>query len=263
MDSDIKNLRELQDADREIARLNAEVAALPKRVAAIEAKLADAKARKQAAEAAIKAGEANRRKYESHIQDLQQKVSKYRDQMLEVKTNEQYKALTHEVEFAQKQIREAEDKILDQMVAAESLDHDLKRAENDLKLEAAEIEEEKNEARARTEEDEKLLGEWNARRDTLRAAISPDTLRHYDRVSKLRGSGLAEAADHRCSACHVMLRPQVYNDVRSNEHFLICDSCQRILWYDAERHADEQEQAVREFEGSVPPRAQESSADEH
>ncbi len=253
MHPEIKNLRELQEADREIARLHAEVAALPKRVAAIEAKLADSQARKLAAEAAIKAGEASRRKYESHIQDLQQKISKYRDQMLDVKTNEQYKALTHEVEFAQKQIREAEDKILDQMVAAETLDYDLKRAQNELKLETADIEKEKAEARARTEEDEKLLAQWNAKRDALRGAISSDTLRHYDRVSKLRGTGLAEAVDHRCAACHVMLRPQVYNDVRTNQHILMCDSCHRILWYDAERYADEQEQAVREFEGSVPP----------
>jgi uncharacterized protein len=253
MHSDIKNLRELQEADRETARLNAEVASLPKRVALIEAKLADSKSRKQAAEAAIKAGEANRRKYEAHILDLQQKISKYRDQMLDVKTNEQYRALTHEVEFGQKQIREIEDKILEQMVAAESLERDLKKADAELKEEAADIEREKAEAHTRTEEDEKLLAEWNAKRATLRAAISPDTLRHYDRVSKLRGSGLAEAVEHRCSACHVMLRPQVYNDVRANDTILTCDSCQRILWFDSERLAEEQEQAVRVFEGSVPP----------
>ncbi len=253
MHSDLKNLRELQDADREIGRLNAEVAALPRRVALIEAKLADSRRRKQGAEAAIKTGETNRRKYESQIQDLQQKISKYRDQMLEVKTNEQYKALSKEVEFANQQIRELEDKILEQMVGAETLDRDLKQADAELKAETAEIEKEKAEARARTQEDEKLLAEWNAKRDGLRGAISADLLRHYDRVLKLRGSAVAEAVDHKCSACQVMLRPQAYNEVRSNEHVVTCDSCHRILWYDPARDTQPAETGT---EATVPPAAE-------
>jgi uncharacterized protein len=235
MNSDLQNLKELQEADREIARLKQEIAALPLRVAVIEAKLADSKARKEKSAAAIKAGEASKRKLESQIQDLQQKISKYRDQMLAVKTNQEYKALTTEVEFAQQHIREAEDKILEGMMAAESLEKDLKAAEAELKAETAEIEKEKAEARSRTEIDEKELAEWNGKRDKLRAGITPDTLRHYDRVLKLRGSAMAEAVDHHCSVCQVMLRPPLYNDVRTNEQIIICDSCHRILWYDPAR----------------------------
>lgn len=237
MNPDLQNLKDLQEADREMARLSQEIAALPRRVAVIEAKLADSKARKEKALAAIKAGDANKRKFESQIQDLQQKISKYRDQMLAVKTNQEYKALTTEVEFAQQHIREAEDKILEGMMAADSLEKDLKAAEGELKAETAEIEKEKADARSRTEIDEKELAEWNAKRDRLRAAISPDVLRHYDRVLKFRGSAMAEAVDHKCSACQVMLRPQVYNDVRTNEQIIICDSCHRIIWYDPARDA--------------------------
>ncbi len=237
MNPDLQNLKDLQVADREIARLSQEIAALPRRVAVIEAKLADSKARKEKAVAAIKAGEASRRKHESQIQDLQQKISKYRDQMLGVKTNQEYRALTTEVEFAQQHVREAEDRILESMVAAESLEKDLKTAEAELKAEAAEIEKEKAEARSRTEIDEKELAEWKAKREKTRATITPDVLRHYDRVLKLRGSAIAEAVDHKCSACQVMLRPQVYNDVRTNEQIIICDSCHRILWYDPARDA--------------------------
>ena len=235
MNPDLQNLKELQVADREISRLSQEIAALPRRVAVIEAKLADSKARKETAAASLKAGEGAKRKLESQIQDLQLKISKYRDQMLAVKTNQEYKALTTEVEFAQKHIREFEDKILEGMLSAESLEKDLKAAEAELKSEAVEIEKEKTEARSRTEIDEKELAEWNAKRDKLRAAITADVLRHYDRVLKLRGSAMAEAVDHKCSACQVMLRPQMYNDVRTLEQVLICDSCHRILWYDPAR----------------------------
>jgi predicted nucleic acid-binding Zn-ribbon protein len=229
---DLKNLLDLQVADREIARLKDEIAALPKRVAAIEEQLAGTKNVLEKAKAAVKADDAAKRKYESTIQDLRQKISKYRDQMLDVKTNEQYKALQHEVNFAEKDIAANEDKILELMINAEAREKEVKAAETDLKAETAEIEKEKTEARQKTAEDEKLLAEWNAKRDSYRSGIAADLLRHYDRVVKLRRTGLSEVRDHKCMACQVMLRPQTYNDVRAGEQVVICDSCQRILYFD-------------------------------
>jgi predicted nucleic acid-binding Zn-ribbon protein len=231
--SDLKNLMELQVADREIRRLKDEVAALPKRVNAIEAKLADTKAVLEKAKAAVKSDEAARKKYETSIVDLQGKISKYRDQSLDVKTNDQYKALLHEIEFAQQEIRANEDRILELMVNAEAREKQVKSAEAELKEETAEIEKEKADARQRTAEDEKQLAEWNAKRDGLRSGVDPDLLRHYDRVLKFRGSGISEVRDQKCSACQVMLRPQTFNEARAGDKLIFCESCQRILYYDA------------------------------
>ena len=228
---DIQRLIELQQVDRDIQRLQDEVAALPRRVAEIEAKLASTKGQVERAKATIKADENNRRKLEGEIQSLQQKISKYRDQSLDVKTNDQYKALMHEVGFAEQEIRIIEDKILEGMLDVEDNEKRLKAAEAELKVETAEIEKEKTEARRRTAEDEAQLADLTRQRDQLRSAVAGDLLRHYDRVLKLRRTALAEARDHKCSACQVMLRPQVYNDVRTNEQIIICDSCQRILYY--------------------------------
>jgi uncharacterized protein len=234
---DVQGLIELQKADREILRLKEEIAALPRRVAAIEERLSGTKAVLEQAKAAVKTDEAARRKYETAIQDLQQKISKYRDQSLEVKTNEQYKALMNEVQFAERDIRGNEDKILELMVNAEVREKEVKAAEAELKAETAEIEKEKAEARATTAADEKQLAEWNAKRDKARSAVGPDLLRHYDRVAKYRGSGLSEVREQKCMACQVMLRPQTYNEVRTGKTVVICDSCQRILYYDPSKDA--------------------------
>src|SRR5208337_5255555 len=198
---DVQNLIELQQADREIQRLKEEIAALPKRVAVIEAKLA------------VKTDDAARRKHEQVIQDEQGKISKFRDQSLAVKTNEQYKALLHEIQFAEQDIRAQEDKILELMVNAETREKEVKAAEAELKEETAEIEKEKTEARQRTAEDEKLLAEWTAKRDQARAGVDETLLRQYDRVAKYRGTGLSEVRDHKCLSCQVMLRPQTYNEI--------------------------------------------------
>src|SRR5579864_8420755 len=214
---DTENLLKLQDTDKEIRRLRDEVAELPKRVAVIELKLAGTKAQLEKAQSAVKADEAARRKYETNISDLRGKISKYRDQSLDVKTNDQYKALLHEIQFAEKEITANEDKILELMVNADTRDKEVKAAQADLKAETAEIEKEKEEARKRTAEDEKLLTEWRAKRDQLRSGVREDLLRHYERVSKFRGSGISEVRDHKCMACQVMLRPQTYNEVRSGK----------------------------------------------
>jgi predicted nucleic acid-binding Zn-ribbon protein len=228
---DIENLLKLQEVDKEIRRLQDEIAQFPKRIAVIEQKLAGTKGQLEKAQAAIKGDEAARRKYDTAISDLRGKISKYRDQSLDVKTNEQYKALMHEIQFAEKEIAATEDKILELMVNADARDKEVKAAQAELKAEMAEIEQEKETARQRTAEDEKLLAEQRAKRDQLRSGVEEDLLRQYERVSKFRGSGIAEVRDHKCMGCQVMLRPQTYNDIRSGQHVVFCDSCQRVLYF--------------------------------
>jgi uncharacterized protein len=232
MTSDLQSLIELQKIDAHIAALRAEVAALPKHVAEIEKKLASSKGKVESAVAAAKADESNRKKHESDIQDQQQKISKYRDQSLNVKTNHEYKALMDEIKFAEDKIAASEDKILEIMVAADSRKELLKKAEAELKADTAENDREKEEARQRTAIDEAALAELTAQRNALRAGVSEDVLRHYDRVLTLRGSSLSAVYDNeQCSACSVMLRPQVFQEVMTNEKFMICDYCKRILYY--------------------------------
>ncbi len=232
MTSDLQNLIELQQIDSQIAALRAEIAALPKHVAAIEAKLAAAKAKVESTLAAAKADEGARRKHESDIQDQQQKISKYRDQSLNVKTNHEYKALMDEIKFAEAKIAASEDKILEIMVAADTRKDLLKKAEAELKADTAENEREKEEARERTAVDEAALAELSTRRNALRTSVGEDVLRQYDHVLKVRGSALAPVYENQlCSACSVMLRPQVFQEVMTNEQFMTCDYCRRILYY--------------------------------
>jgi len=241
---DIEKLLELQVADKEIRRLQDEVAALPKRVAVIEEKLAGTKAHLEKVRAAAKSDDANRKKFEANIKDLQGKISKYRDQSLDVKTNEQYKALLHEIEFAEAEVRLNEDRILEVMVNVDARDKEVKAAEAELKAETAEIEKEKEDARRVTAEDQKKLSEWNAKRDSLRHGVSEDVLRQYERVAKFRGTGLAEVRDQKCTGCQVKLRPQTYNEVRNGEKVMICESCSRVYYFNPANEVKPEQEVV-------------------
>ncbi len=233
MHSDLEHLIELQGVDATIARLHAEISALPRRMASIETKLNNAKAQVDKVKTSMKSGEQSKRAYEGDIQTHQQKISKYKDQSLNVKTNPEYKALLQEISFAEEAIKGLEDKILEVMLDADTKKDQLKAAETELKAETAEIEREKEEARKITAKDEAELKEINAKRDELRKGISSETLEHYDRVSKFRGSGLAVEKNGMCMGCRVFLRPQVLQHVHTNNEIVFCDQCQRILYSEA------------------------------
>jgi uncharacterized protein len=232
MNADLQRLIELEKIDKEALRLTEEVASLPRRVAAIEAKLAEHKAAVEQAKARVKGNEASRRQNEADIKGFQEKIAKYRSQSSSVKTNDEYRALMHEVEFAEKQIIACEDKILELMIGLENDEKALKVAEAELKTEAADVEKEKAEARVRTAEDEKLLAGLKGKRDELRAGVDYSALAHYDRVMRQRKSALAEARDQKCMACFVMVRPQIWQEIRTNEQIITCNSCGRILYFD-------------------------------
>ena len=232
MNAELEKLIALEQTDKEILRLREEVTDLPRRVAAIEGKLAEITSQVEKSKQDIKNQEVDKRKLEADIKDHQGKISKFRSQALEVKNNEQYRALMHEIEFAEQAIRSSEDKILEAMLRAESLEVSQKAGESEMKAQRAAVEKEKILARERTAVDEKLLAELAGRAQSLRPGIEGSVLAHYDRLMRQRKSAIAEALAESCVACHVLLRPQKYNDIRTNEQIITCDSCGRILYYD-------------------------------
>jgi hypothetical protein len=207
----------LQELDHRVTELTREISALPKHIAEIEKRLESHARKLEADHAALSANQKDRKKNESDIQLQEQKISKLRDQMLGAKTNEQYRAFQHEIEFCEKEIRRAEDHILELMGESEPLDQ---------------VEAEKQQARARTAEDQKALDLIHQERSQIVARVHPNVYRQYERIRKGRsGVAIAEAVDGRCSACQIALRLQFYQDLKKGDQVMYCESCARILYY--------------------------------
>jgi predicted nucleic acid-binding Zn-ribbon protein len=222
----------LQTLDQGIAALEKEVAALPKHVAVIE-KTLDSHLRKlEVDKAALAANQKDRKRLEGEIQVHEQKISKLRDQMLGAKTNEQYRAFQHEIEYIEKEIRTAEDRILELMSESEALDGNVKKADAALKEEKQVVESEKAKARERTAADQAELVKLRADRSETVAKLPRTTLAGYERIrKKWNGVVIAEAVNGRCSACQIVLRPQYVQDLKKGEQMMFCESCGRFLYY--------------------------------
>ncbi|MBK9168597.1 MAG: hypothetical protein IPM24_14160 [Bryobacterales bacterium] len=219
----------LQELDSRAEELRKEIAALPKHIQKIEQTLESHQRKLDADRAALAANQKDRRKHEGDIQVHEQKISKLRDQMLQAKTNEQYRAFQHEIEYCQKQIRDLEDRILDLMTESEPLEAGVKKAEAALAEERKRVEAEKQDAKSRTAQDQKDLERISATREEVAASMTKAFYANYERLRKARGGiAVSEVVEGMCSVCHIALRPGVLQELRQGSvHF--CDSCKRIL----------------------------------
>ena len=169
---------------------------------------------------------------EAEIQAQEQKISKLRGQMIEAKTNEQYRAFQNEIEFCEKEIRGAEDRILELMAESDPLDKNVKAAEGALKQEKLQVDAEKQQAMTRTAEDKKALDQLNHERSQAVARMNPAIYRRYEHIRKARrGVAIAEAIDGRCNACHMAMRPQFSQELKRGDQVMACESCTRLLYY--------------------------------
>jgi predicted nucleic acid-binding Zn-ribbon protein len=225
---------QVQSVDLRLNDVRARLATFPKKLAELDARIAAARGEVDHSKAAQLATIKDRKKYELDVEQWKEKVRKYKDQTSQIKTNEAYKALQHEVQMAEAEIAKAEDRLLEQMVASEEYDRRIKASEKALK----EVEEIARGERAKVEAEktaaEKEFAELNAERERLAAEIPEDMRDHYERIAKKHnGVSLAEVRDEKCTACGMRVRPHVFQEMRraNSEQMFHCETCTRILYY--------------------------------
>jgi predicted nucleic acid-binding Zn-ribbon protein len=232
MNPDLAGLIRLQRADSELRRVEAELAHIPRRRTELEASLAAEKGRLETERASLEGSQKARRRLEGELQDLESKRSKYKGQLMDVKTNKEYTAMLHEIEGVEREIRAREDLVLAEMERGEALTGDIKREEAVFKsAEQQHRAQERilNDEEARLREEARRLG---AEREAEAARLPAGVLELFQRVARLRGVAVAEARDGMCQVCHLKLRPQMYVDLKRNEEIVQCPACNRILYFE-------------------------------
>lgn len=228
----LKTVIDLQQLDAQIAGLSAQIDLLPREVQTLETRLHEFIHAHEERKQRLAKNQKERKDLEAEIQAIRARIAKHKDQLYEVKTNEQYKAMLKEIEGEEGKVRAFEDRILEKMVEAEDLEKHIRDAAARLDSEKARVGAEVQKLQSLRQADVDERDQLQARRDRDAASIEPQLLAEYERLRRgKRGLAVAEVRNGLCAACNVMLRPQLLNEVRTNESVRTCEQCGRILYY--------------------------------
>ncbi len=232
---EIEKLLVIQDRDKRLIQLEQQLQRMPIERAEIEERAKAAAIRMEELKAKVKHTESERKQLENEVSSKRTQIDKWRSQQVQTKKNEEYQALAHEVENAEKEIFKIEDKELDLMDRSEKIAAEIKAEQqvlNDVNAQAQRQTETigKRET-AMKEEIEKIKAE----RAALCASVDESFLSRYERIMSHRKDVAIVPLQHgNCGGCHLQLPPQVVHQAKRSAELVTCDQCGRILYWSGE-----------------------------
>lgn len=231
MNEILRRLQDLQAVDNRMASLRAQMVELPKKIDAVAASREQVKARVADAEQRLSAAEHERRDKEGELQLENERLSKYKKQLYQVKTNKEYETILHEIAGSEKRIGEIEERVLVAMEGVDEAKRDIAESRRLFQEASKDCDEEEAALRARVAEVERETAAAEGARATVAPAIDATTLARYEQIRARRGGvAVVEARQGTCQGCRVQLQPQLYNELFREADILTCQSCQRILF---------------------------------
>ena len=172
-----------------------------------------------------------RRERERDVEIQNELLGKSKAKLQAARNEKENKAAQREIDTIRHTIQEREKEVLQVMEALEQYrvaieDHSREFAELEVHLKAVE-----DEGRVKMAEVEQKIGETGAKRTELASHVSAPLLRQYERLHKRIGVAVVEAADGKCTGCHMNLPPQQYNELMRGDKLFTCPACVRILVY--------------------------------
>lgn len=231
MNAELERLIALQRLDSAAHDAGRRLAEGPEREKAFDARLQTARDRVATAKQLMAENQEARRAVEKEVAVHQGRLSRFREQAMAVKTNQEYHAIQKEIAYAQTEIEALEEKILERMLDADDLAAEVKRADAEIAAEQKDVDADRKTMTAEAASLKSSLERIGSERAALVVALDKQALRIFERVAERRnGVAVSEARDGICTICHVRLRPQVFNTVLKGADIVQCDSCQRILY---------------------------------
>jgi len=228
----IEKLLILQDRDRKILQMEDELSRIGPDRQALQAKLAAATGTLDASKLRVKQLESERKKLELEVESKKQQIERYSLQQFQTKKNEEYRALTHEIDACKEAIVKLDDQQLEIMEKMEAEQKLVARAN----AEAAEAKKTVDSRIADLDKSEAALKQQLAglqsNRGELAAAVEESTRARYERLLKQRGQNVVVGVQHGvCGGCHMTLSRSIIVLCQGEQEIVSCPNCSRILYY--------------------------------
>jgi predicted nucleic acid-binding Zn-ribbon protein len=232
VDKTFDKLIQLQKLDAEIASTSLFLEDIPRQIEDIDKKTEQSYQIITQAKEKMAQNQKKRRDMEDEVKDIKAKISKYNLQLNDVKTNLEYKSLLKEIDGSQQKISELEDEIINEMLAADDIEEEIKEADQKHSAAEKKFSKEKEILQQKQKKSESKKDELTKKKEKLVTSIPDDQIRLYLKIFKSKqGIVLSPITEEFCSLCHMRVRPQVLNELKGNEKLILCENCGRILYW--------------------------------
>jgi predicted nucleic acid-binding Zn-ribbon protein len=182
----------------------------------------------------LKELEVKRKAIENEVGATEDRLAKYKSQQLQVRKNDEYQALGHEIDVTQAQISAQEEEELKVMYAVDEAKRKFTAAGEELKRNIA-----GHEARIHTlrERETNLQSELQAAQEAVagaRSLLDEPALRLYDRLAAQPGLPVVVPIhEGKCGGCHLKISFNIDSETRKPDKLVTCDQCTRIVYWEA------------------------------
>ncbi|MBI1952590.1 MAG: hypothetical protein HYS41_00505 [Candidatus Omnitrophica bacterium] len=226
----MKLLLKLQELDAELYSRRRELSLKPQQAARLKEEFEGLKGDVRKAQEELKAAEVKRNQLEMELGQKEGSLKKFQGQLFTVKTNKEYAALQKEIEGFKADQSVLEEEILKLMEEADRKKGRLTAEQEVLKGQEKALEEKLN----RLEQEKKTLEDsvqrLEADRGSWAAQVDRKILGRYERILENKeGLALVPVRGGACGGCHMVLPPQMLNEIHLGERLITCESCARIL----------------------------------
>ena len=229
--AEVERLLVLQDKDTRLRRIDRELQRIPAEVEALEARISQARGALDAAREELQKLEIERNRLDVDIKSKEQAISRFKTQQQQTRKNDEYQALSHEIERFQSDIGELETAELEAMEEIDAVKARMSEAERVFADEKDRLGGEIDVLGNKREALDKQRAEVLAERERLAAEVEPELLGIYGRLLKSKGDAVVVAVEHDvCTGCHMKLTTQTVHKVRAAREIVHCENCSRILY---------------------------------
>ena len=227
----LEKLLVFQDRDQRRLSLETQIKHVPDEIAAVRRKIEEVRAGLESAKAACRDAEAKRKTLETEIGAAEQKTARFKTQQLEVRKNDEYQALGHQIETVQTEIGTLEEQELEAMYAIDESKKRLKEAES---VAAQEVAAHESRIKLMQEKETTLRAEQaelQAELEKARGEVPAPALEAYGRIVKrVPLPVVVPLQEQKCKGCHLKVSNGVETDARVGGKLVYCDNCGRIVY---------------------------------
>ncbi|MCK4311471.1 MAG: hypothetical protein KAW88_01915 [Candidatus Cloacimonetes bacterium] len=167
---------------------------------------------------------------ELDIKSNKEKIEKYKNQLLMIKTNKEYKALNSEISHLETKNSEIDDDLIVLMEEESNIRLQLEADKKVQKDAEDELKANEEKLKKRIEEVEKEIAEIRNKRNLLAEGLPRQLIRRYAALIKNKGrKAVVFNENDACSGCGYQIRPQLVIEINEGKKILNCENCGRML----------------------------------